>query len=147
MQNIETMIDQINDLDRKIFDLEKTIADKKSGLVKKKNEMKALLDAEIAKQASVQLKDKDYGCGTATIETALHKIKLVVSKKVKWDEKQLFSIREKIVEAGKNPNDFIKEKLSVSETAYKEFDDEIKEVFEPARSVEPSAPVIKIERK
>lgn len=144
MQNIETMIGEVSSLDREIFELEQTIVDKKSGLVKKRDDMKALLNAEIAKEASAQLQGNDYGCGTATIETALHKVKVTVSKKIKWDEKQLHSIRDQIVAAGKNPTEFIKEKLSVSETSYKNFPDDIQQVFEPARTVEPSVPKIEV---
>lgn len=144
MQNIETMVNQIEKLDREIFELEQTIAEKKAGLVKKRDEMKGLLDAEIAKEAAAQLKGNDYGCGTATIETALHKIKVTVSKKVKWNESKLHDIKVLIAAANKNPADYIKEKLSVSETDYKKFPDDIQAVFEPARSVEPSAPKIEI---
>lgn len=146
-QNIETMIGEVDKLDDEIYKLEQTIADKVSGLRAKRNEMNDLLQAQIIKEASEDLKDKDYGCGTANIETGRHKVKVTVSKKVKWDESQLSGIRQQIIDGGQDPSAFIKEKLSVSETAYKGFDPEIQKVFEPARTVEPSKPVIKIERK
>jgi len=146
-KNIEVMIGEIDKLDDQVFELNQTIADKVNALQNKKSELKSMLDVEIAKAATGDLTNKEYGCGTATIETARHKIKVVVSKKVKWDEKQLFVIRNQIIDAGQNPSAYIKEKLSVSETAYKGFTPDIQKTFEPARSVEPSAPKITIERK
>ena len=145
--NIETMIVEIDKLDDEIFALNQTIADKVNALQTKRRESKAELDLAIAKEASVDLKDKDYGCGTANIETERHKIKVTVSKSVKWDEKQLHVIRQQIIDAGKKPTDFIKEKLSVSETAYKGFSPEIQRTFESAREVSASAPKIEIVRK
>lgn len=147
MQNIETMINQVEKFNQEIYDLEQTIADKKGAIVKKRNEMQELLDAEIAKEVEPQMSTKDYGCGTVNIDTGAFKIKTTVRKTVKWDEKALFEIRKKIIEAGENPSAYIKEKLSVSETAYNDFDPDIQKVFEPAREVIPSKPSIKIERK
>lgn len=141
------MIKEVDGLDDQIAALEASIADKKSGLVNKRNEIKDLLNAEITKEAMEQLKDNDYGCGTANIETDRYKVKVTVSKGVKWDEVVLRNIAEQIREGGQNPEDYIKYKLSVSETDYKKFGDNIQAVFEPARTVEPSKPVIKIERK
>jgi len=146
-KNIEEMIEQINKLDDEIFALQQPINPKIAELSAKKSAIKSELDLIIAKDAAENLKNNDYGCGTFNLETDRYKIKTVVSKKVKWDEGMLLGIEETIKEAGQNPRDFIKQKLSVSETSYKTFPDNIKEVFEPARSVEPSAPKITIERK
>lgn len=145
--NIETMIAQVDALDDQIFKLTQTIADEVNALQLKKSEVNALLNMEIEKAAEEQLSGKDYGCGTANIETTRHKVKVVVRKSVKWDEAELIKIREKIVEAGQNPAVFIKEKLSVSETAYKNFPIEIQNELLPARTVEAGKPSIKIERK
>ncbi len=146
-KNIETMIAEVDKLDDQIFELNQTIADKVNAIQTKKAQLKSMLDVEIAKAATEELKGKDYGCGTATIETARHKIKVVVSKKITWDEGQLHGIRDLIIAAGENPLSFIKEKLSVSETTYKYFPEDIQKIFEPAREVTPSAPKITIERK
>jgi len=145
--NIEKMIAEVDGINDQIFELNQTIADKIAVLHSKKIEVQGILNEELAKDAADMLHNKEYGCGTATIETPRHKIKVVVSKKVKWDEDVLFGIRAQILASGKNPSDYIKEKLSVSETAYKGFSPDIQSVFEPARSVEPSAPKITIERK
>lgn len=146
-QTIEKLIGEVDKLDVEIFELNQTIADRVAGLQNKKAEVKELLDKEIYSQCAEQLADKDYGCGTANIETTLFKIKTTVSKKVKWDEALLRNVADDIRLAGRDPEVYIKYKLSVSETAFKGFPDNIQQAFLPARSVEPSAPKITIERK
>tara|TARA_R110000851_G_scaffold111570_2_gene235093 strand:+ start:507 stop:953 length:447 start_codon:yes stop_codon:yes gene_type:complete len=145
--NIETMIAEVDKVDDELFNLEQTIADKANTLRAKRSELNSELKELIATRAMEQLRDKDYGCGTANIDLARHKVKVTVSKKVKWNEEILRDVANQIKEGGQDPEDYIKYKLSVSETSYKGFGDNIQKVFEQARTVEPSAPVIKIERK
>lgn len=146
-KDIDAMIGEVNLYDQQIFDLQQTIADKVHALTQARNEAKEKLDLEITKLAMKELKGKDYGCGTANIETPLYKIKTVVSKSVKWDEDILRRIAGQIKEAGQDPEVYIKYKLSVSETAFKSFPEPIQQAFIPARTVEPSSPKITIERK
>ena len=147
IKNIEVLIAEVDKLDDQIFELNQTIANDIAVLSSKKIEVQGILDDELSKEAASLLSDKDYGCGTANIETARHKIKVTVSKKVKWDEGELRVVRNLILAADGDPSIYIKEKLSVSETEYKGFPQHIQDAFEPARSVEPSAPKITIERK
>lgn len=147
MTDIEEMIAERDKLDDRIFAYQQSILPDVTALQDARNKINDSLSLELAKQAADKLSDNDYGCGTANIETARHKIKVTVSKKVKWDEKQLFNIKQKIINAGKNPSEYIKEKLSVTEAAYKGFNPDIQKVFEIAREVTPSAPKIEIVRK
>lgn len=148
MTDIENMIGQIDNLDDEIFELNQTIAEGVNFLEGRKREIKSKLDLEIATLAALELKDNDYGCGTANIDSSRHKIKVVVTKKVKWDEDMLRDhIEPMIIQAGKKPEEFIKYKRSVSETDYKSFGEKMRLIFEPAREVVPSAPKITIERK
>ena len=147
MKNIEELIAQLDEAESAIFEVNQTIAPKVAELQGKRSEIKDALDLEIAKIGAVELSEEDYKCGTANIDTEKFKIKYVVSKKIKWDEKQLKLIKKKIIDAGQDPELYMKEKLSVAETKYKDFPDNIKAEFEPARSVEPSAPKIEIVRK
>jgi len=144
---IDDLINELEGLNSEIHALNQTIAAPLFELNQKKREAQAKFDLEAAKLATEQLCGKDYGCGTANIETALNKIKVVVSKKVKWDEAELRKVMDKIKAAGRDPEEFIKVKLSVSETEFKKFPDAIQAEFVPARSVEPSAPVVTYERK
>ena len=146
-QQIETLITEVEQINAELHVLNKSIADKVYELSQKKKEVQGKLDKEIYDLAKLQLAEKEYGCGTANIDTPSFKIKTVVSKKVKWDEEALRGIAKSIQNAGRDPEEFIKYKLSVSETDYKKFDPVIQEAFLPARSVEPSAPAITWERK
>ena len=103
------------------------------------------LSEAISDEVKAQLADKDYGCGTANINTGKYKVKVVVGKKVKWDENQLGSIYREIQSSGHNPDEYIKTTYSVSEASYKAWPSTIKQTFEPARTVEPGKPVITFE--
>lgn len=145
--NLDALIEEVDNLNNKMFELQKTIAPELQDLTDKRNKAKEILDRHIMAQAMKELAANDYGCGTANIETALHKIKTVVSKNVKWDEDVLRQIANQIRTSGQDPEAYIKYKLSVSETAFKNFPEAIQNAFIPARSVEPSAPKITVERK
>ena len=144
---IELLIGEVDTINSQIFELQKTISDKVNALSVKRMKAQELLDEKISQEALSQLSSKEYGCGTANIETDNYKIKAVVSKTVKWDEDILRKIAKKISDAGLDPEAFIKYKLSVSETAFKGYPDAVKQEFVPARSVEPSKPKITYERK
>lgn len=105
------------------------------------------LNGFIATDVAEQLQGKDYGCGTANVDTPEFKVKVVVSKKVKWDEKQLANIYSMIQAANEDPLDYIKLSYDVPETAYKAWPEKITKVFEPARTVETSKPKVTFERK
>jgi hypothetical protein len=105
------------------------------------------LNGFIGSDVAEQLQGKDYGCGTANVETPEFKVKCVVTKKVKWDEKQLAGLYAQIQASGENPADYIKVSYDVSETAYKAWPEKISKVFEPARTVEASKPKVTFERK
>ena len=142
---IEKLINDIDTINNDIHELNQTIAVELNGLNNRKATLQAELDDHILK--SSDFSGKEYGCGTVNIDTEHFKIKTVVSKKIKWDEKALRTVANQIKDAGQDPEAFIKYKLSVSETSYKGFPDAIQQAFLPARSVEPSAPKITIERK
>lgn len=147
VENIEDMITNLDVIGDKIYDLKQTISDDLIDLECQSKELKGRLDLEIARQADGVLGIQDYGCGTHNFDTSRHKIKVTVSKKVKWDETMLQSIANQISEAGKDPKDFIKFKLSVAEKMYASFPADIADIFEPAREVSAGAPKITIERK
>lgn len=85
-------------------------------------------------QITEQLADKDYGCGTATIEGA----KFVIAKTVKWDQAGLKKLYEQIRAGNENPDEYIKIKFDVSEAAFTHWPTPIRESFEPFRTVTPS---------
>lgn len=108
-----------------------------------------LLEAEIMGMArdtiATQLADKDYGAGTATLDVEGLKCKVVVSKKVTYDQEGLAAIRQQLANNGEDPSEYIGVKYDVSEAAYKQWPSSLQKMFEPYRTVEPSKPTIKIE--
>jgi len=85
-------------------------------------------------QITEQLADKDYGCGTATVDGA----KFEISKTVKWDQAGLKNLYEQILAGNENPDEYINLKLDVAESKYKAWPTPIRESFEPFRTVTPS---------
>lgn len=145
--DIEKLIRNVNRIKDDIYDLNYTIAEKMLNLNEEHLHAKQELDAELARLAAENLKSKEYGCGTANLDTDNFKVKVVIGKKVKWNEDILEDIEKVIEGSGGDPANFIKYKRSVSEAAYKGFSPDIREVFSPAREVVPALPKITIEGK
>jgi hypothetical protein len=112
-----------------------------------KSALQSQISDEIADDVRLQLADKDYGCGTATIDTENNQIKVTIAKRVKWDNAKLSSIFDEIQAAGENPKEYIRVEYSVGENNYKAFPSKIKEIFEPARTVEIAKPTLTINKK
>ena len=85
-------------------------------------------------QITEQLADKDYGCGTATVDGA----KFVISKTVKWDQAGLKKLYEQIKAGNEEPSEYIEVKMDVKESKWNAWPTPIRESFEPFRTVTPS---------
>jgi len=144
---IAELISQKRVIANKIADLKSTIQEELSLMEGEFNALQIKLDEALYKESLRELKDKPYGCGTVNIDLGTHKAKVVVSKKVKWDEDKLRSIASQIRDSGQDPEVYIKYKLSVTEAAYKGFPENIQDAFLPARTVEASKPEITLEEK
>jgi len=116
-------------------------------LKREKTQLEATLAESVADNVCSQLSDKDYGCGTATIDTDAYRVKVVISKDVKYDQEKLAILFDKIEQSGDEPREYIKVKYDVAEAAYKNWPSNIRQAFEPARTVEPSRPKITFEKK
>ena len=107
------------------------------------------MEAEIMKLAHNQLAEQfnasDYGTGTASIKVGDYKVKVVISKKVSYEQDGLKAIFEQLAANQEEPTEYIKVKYDVSEAAYKVWPSSLQKMFEPCRTVEPSKPTIKIE--
>lgn len=119
----------------------KAIADLKEREAKLSTALLEIHKNEILKN----LEGKDYGCGTVNLETPAGKIKVVISKNVKWDQDGLAKIWNSIESAGEDPTEYINLKYDVSENSYKSWPSHIKKSFEPIRIVEQSNPKITLE--
>lgn len=114
---------------------------------KQRDKLQAQMQTLIKSEVDAQLADKDYGCGTANIDAGDYKIKVVISKKVTWDQTQLAALYERIKDSGENPLEYLKVEYDVPETAYKNWPSVIQSEFESARTVKPSSAKITYEAK
>jgi len=108
-----------------------------------------MIEADILSQSrdiiAAQLADAPYGAGTATLDVEGYKTKVVVSKRPSYDQAGLAAIRDQLIAAGQDANEYISVKYDVAEAAYKQWPSSLKAMFEPYRTVEVSKPTIKIE--
>jgi hypothetical protein len=66
------------------------------------------------------------------------------SKTVTWDQAALAKAVAEITAAGDDPSEYVKVSYSVSEASYVAWPSMIRRVFEPARTVKPGNPTIKL---
>lgn len=105
---------------------------------------KAILLDRREKEIQELLRAKDEPFGDVNIVVGNHKVKVNVQKKVVWDTDMLAAKHKEIAESGENPEMYMKVKYDVSETAYKNFPQEVRDYFAPARTVMPGNPSLKV---
>ena len=146
MTNIEKFADDIFSIDAQIQQLTAGIKTQLDELNAKRKELQTKLDEKVLELANVELALKEYGCGTVNLQEGNYKFKVVVSKKVKWDNSQLERIHQEIKDSGVDPSAYLKVSYTVNEKNYKAWGDNIQGYFKPARTVEVTKPTIKIEK-
>jgi predicted glycoside hydrolase/deacetylase ChbG (UPF0249 family) len=92
---------------------------------------------EIEEQIFEQVKDRVKSQGSTTVNAEGHKLVVTIPMRATWDEKALREIADNIRQHGDDPEQYIKFKPQVSESAYKAWPEQIRKVFEPARTVKP----------
>lgn len=92
-----------------------------------------------------QVKDRVKEQGSTTINEDGYKVVVTIPQRVSWDEKKLRQVAETIRQHGDDPEQYIQYKLAVPESKYKNFSEQIRKVFEPARTVKPGKRSIKVE--
>lgn len=99
---------------------------------------------EIEDQIFEQLKDQVKEQGSTTVSQDGYKITVTIPMRTTWDEKKLKEIAENIRNHNDDPEQYITFKPQVSETAYKNWPEQIKKVFEPARTIKPGKRKIEV---
>ena len=89
--------------------------------------------------------NKDFGAVSFELEG--YKITHTIPKKVTYDQIIMGEIRQRIKDSGQDPGHWMEAKYTISETAWKGFQDCIKAAFLPARTVTPGKETIKLEVK
>jgi DNA-binding protein YbaB len=116
-----------------------------TALQKQKTDLEGRLIQQIKDEVAAQLADKDYGTGTARVTVNGANVKVVISKKVKWDEAHLEALFKDLTERGQDAKEYIDLSYSVAENRYQAWPSSLQGLFEPARTVEVSKPTITIE--
>jgi hypothetical protein len=83
--------------------------------------------------------------GMINVEFQSVRIKHDQPKKVKWDEKKLAAIVEKIKASNADPAEYVKINYKVEERKYTNWPSEIRKIFEPARTTETGTPKVTFE--
>lgn len=146
LDDLEQMTpDQVADLPlAQIAALRSDLAEQKGKLAGIEKRIDAAMDDRFGKRArqevetgSVRLDDED---GLS--------VKVEIPKRVEWDQAQLASVASTIAqEWGDEPQQYLRVKYEVPESAYKNWPDSLRALFEPARTVKPGKPKFTIEQK
>jgi len=99
-----------------------------------------------AEQARLQLLADGKDSGTTHVIDGALDISVEIDKTVKWDQKQLPVIWDRIAASGDDPRQYIEVKYSVSETKFKAWPDTLKQPFSTARTVTPGKPKFAVRR-
>lgn len=120
--------------------LQRFIAEAKSELATLSAMTQAGLEMRFAEQAKAQLMAEGKDTGTTHIFDGEFDITVEVDKTIKWDQKQLATIFERIAANGDKPGQYIDLKYAVSEAKFKAWPETLRQPFEAARTVTPGKP-------
>lgn len=71
-------------------------------------------------------------------------IKVVVPKRVEWNQTEIAKAVETIRSWGEDPSEYVETKITVSERAYDAWPSAIRDLFEPARTVKAGKPKFEV---
>lgn len=99
-------------------------------------------------QPAIEAAYQDKGADTGIVHILKDGLDVQVSrsKTVTWDQAQLASLAKRIAADGDDPSEYLKVTYAVSETAYAAWPSVIRRLFEPARTLKPGNPTIKLVR-
>jgi hypothetical protein len=104
------------------------------------------LDLKYGERAAALRRDAGKDAGTVRFEDEGRVIVADLQKQVKWDQERLRHAVEIIRTGwGDDPADYVKVKLDVSEAAFANWPQQVRELFVPARTVETGRPIYRIE--
>lgn len=104
----------------------------------------ALLDRKQTEIASA-LSQKPEPFGAVSQQIANQKVTFTTPKKVEWDQEGLKQLQDQMIKDGADPAEYITVELKVKEDAYKNWPSNLKEYFEPHRTVTPGNVAVKVE--
>lgn len=125
--DIEKYYNELNALDTELNELKK-----------RRDAVKSEIVGAFEDEFKGALKSKPEPFGKVNVVYGEYDMHYTVPKKVVWDQKKLAEIYKMIGEH-EDPGQYIKVSYDVNEIAYKNWPQDIKDVFEPARTVKPGS--------
>lgn len=80
--------------------------------------------------------------GTANLGDGDYDVKVVIDKRVDWDQAKLVEACRKLEETGQDASEYVTTEIKVSESRYKAWPASVQRLFEPARTTKPGKPRI-----
>lgn len=130
----ENVINDIKSLDQQIKDLTST----------KKIAQQTLLERR-GNEIEDALKKKTEPFGSVSTVIGTDKVTFTTPKKVEWAQPGMKALHDQMIADGADPLEYMQVEYSVKEDAYKNWPSNLKEHFEPLRTVTPGNISIKIE--
>lgn len=115
--------------------LQQEIADSSEYLKKVKLVFEGALENRYKEQMDIAYNAKGEETGKAKFHDDFAVIEVNTPKRIDWNQDQM-KLSERIIseEWGENPEEYIQTKRTISESAWKNWPEAIKKVFEPART-------------
>lgn len=118
----------------------------KAHLAAIENKLRSGLDLKYGQKASELRRASGKDTGTVRVTDGRFVVVMDLPKRVKWDRTKLAGAIRTIVEQWhEDPEQYVTTEYKVSETAYGAWPEAIRNLFEPARTVEHGKPTFKIE--
>jgi hypothetical protein len=99
---------------------------------------------EIEDQIFAQLQGQVKPQGATTVQHNGHKITVTIPMRPSWDKAKLLEIAARIKAHGDDPEQYMSFEPSVSEKSFNAWPDQIKQVFQPARTIKPGKRKIEV---
>lgn len=112
------------------------------------NKLRGGLDLKYGQRAAMQRSSLGKETGVVRFDDGVFNIVAEFPKRVKWDQSLLAVTVKTILEQwGEDPDQYVTTEYKVSEAAYTAWPDLLRKLFEPARNVEHSRPVYRLEKQ
>ena len=124
-------------------EIEDHINNLKESLADTMNDIENMVHEELIKQRTIMGKET----GTISLLMFGVTVKQDIPKKVEWDQDILKGIYAKIKKADDDPETYIGVKYNVAEKKFSTFPEQVKTMFNPARTIKTGKPSYKFEIK
>jgi hypothetical protein len=82
--------------------------------------------------------------GTAHVPDGEFDAKVVIEKRVEWDQKKLITACQELEATGQDATEYVTTEIKVAESRYKAWPASVQKIFEPARTTKSGTPKIEL---